>query len=183
MSTALGHSTKTLPAGTWQLDAAHSRVGFAVDYLVGTFHGTLSPVAATLMADESGPATLTGSAQVSAIRVEEPRLLGHLQSPEFFDAERTPTLEFRSTDIDRSGSDVRIAGELTIRGVSRRVELEGTISGPKPDPYGRTLLGLRLATTIDRTQFGLNWNAPLPGGRQALANHVAVTADLYLTRS
>ncbi len=181
--TTIEHTTEALPTGTWQVDAAHSRVGFAVDYLVGTFHAGFAPVEARLDVDESGRATLIGSAPISAIRVEEPNLLGHLQSPEFFDAERTPTIEFRSTEIVRSGSDVHVFGELTIRGVTRPVELHGAISGPNSDAYGRTLLGLKLEATIDRTEFGLNWNAPLPDGRQALADEVALSADLYLVRS
>lgn len=181
--TTIEHTTEAVPAGTWRVDPAHSRVGFAVEYLVGTFHGSFSPVEATLDADEGGRATLTGSAPVSAIKVEEPNLLGHLQSPEFFDAERTPAIEFRSAEIVRSGSDVHVYGELTIRGVARAVELHGTISGPNTDSYGRALLGLKLQATIDRTAFGLNWNAPLPGGRQALANEVVLSAELYLVRS
>jgi polyisoprenoid-binding protein YceI len=117
----------TLPAGRWEVDAAHSRVAFAVDYVVGTFHGSFAPVKGTL-------------------------------------------------EIDGGG-------DLSIRGVSRAVPLQRVIREPKADPFGRTLLSLRLETTIDRTAFGIDWNNPLPNGEPSLANAVDITAELYLVRS
>lgn len=173
---------ETLPAGTWQVDTVHSHVRFAVDYIVGTFHGSVSPVEATLVVDE-GWATLTGSAAVSAIRVEDESLAGHLASPDFFDAERTPEITFRSTAIERRSSDLRVLGALTIRGTSQPIELAGSIGEPVVDAYGRTLVSLKLAATVDRTAFGLNWNNPLPSGEPALANDVILTAELYLVRA
>src|SRR6266508_2425676 len=79
-----------LPTGTWQVDAVHSQVGFAVDYLVGTFRGSFSPVAGTLVVAEDGNAELQGSAEAASIKVQDADLTAHLLSPDFFDAERTP---------------------------------------------------------------------------------------------
>lgn len=179
---AILERTEALPTGAWELDAVHSRVGFAVDYLVGTFRGTLSPFAATLAVDDEGKATLAGGAEVASIKVEEPNLLGHLLSPDFFDAERTPDVRFVSTDVDVAGGEARVRGELTLRGATRQVELTGTASGPLTDAYGRERLGLRLATVVDRTQFGLEWNTPLPNGRKALADEVALEAELFFVK-
>jgi polyisoprenoid-binding protein YceI len=176
-------SKTTLPTGTWNLDATHSHVGFAVDYMVGTFRGTFSPFTATLTVAEDGTATLEGSAPVRGVRVQDENLAGHLQSPDFFDAELAPELTFRSSRIERSGEDVTINGELTIRGTTLPVVLTGTVGEPAEDPYGGTRFILRLDGTIDRTAFGVNWNNPLPNGEPALANDVAVTAELYLVRS
>jgi polyisoprenoid-binding protein YceI len=116
------------------------------------------------------------------VDVKDENLSAHLQSPDFFDAERHPELNFESTGIDLSAGTATIAGELTIKGVTRPVELTGTIAEPLADPYGRERIGLRLETALDRTDFGLEWNAPLPSGEPALADEVRLAADLYFVR-
>jgi len=183
LTTTSTENTTQLPAGTWNVDPVHSQVGFAVDYMVGTFRGTFSPVAATLAVAEDGTAELSGSAPVTGIKVQDENLTAHLLSPEFFDAERTPEIGFSADDISRSGDDVVVDGELTIKGITKPVELTGTIGDPAQDAYGNDRVGLTLATTIDRTQFGLNWNVPLPTGQPALANDVTLTAELFFVRA
>lgn len=179
---AILQTTEALPTGTWGLDAVHSRVGFAVDYLVGTFRGTFSPFSATLTVDGQGKAALAGEAEVASIEIEEPNLLGHLLAPDFFDAERTPGVRFVSTDVRVADGEAGIRGELTLRGTTREIELAGTASGPLTDPYGRERLGLRLVTVVDRTQFGLEWNTPLPNGKKALADEVTLEAELFFVK-
>src|SRR6266550_6800672 len=103
--------TKTqIPAGTWQIDATHSEVGFAVPYLGGTFRGSFSPVEATLVVGEDGTVELTGEAPVEGIQVKDENLSGHLLSPDFFDAERAPTIAFKASGLERSGNDVTVDG-------------------------------------------------------------------------
>jgi len=171
-----------LPTGTWSLDPVHSQVGFAVDYMVGTFHGTFSPVEGKLEGAEDGTARLTGRAPVTGINVQDENLAAHLQSPEFFDAERTPEITFRSTDIRRDGDRVEVDGELAIKSEMHPVQLTGTITDPADDPFGNVRIGLDLETSIDRTAFGIDWNNPLPNGEPALANEVALTANLYFVK-
>jgi polyisoprenoid-binding protein YceI len=171
-----------LPTGTWQIDATHSQVGFAVEYMVGTFRGTFSPVEAKLEVAEDGSATLTGSARVDAIKIDSEYLVTHLKGPDFFDEERAPEITFKSTEITSTGSDLTIKGELAIKGNSRPVELRGKVSGPITDGYERERLGLVLETTVDRTQFGIDWQNPLPSGEPSLANDVKLTAELYLIK-
>jgi polyisoprenoid-binding protein YceI len=171
-----------LPTGTWNVDPVHSQVGFAVEYVVGTFRGSLSPVDAKLVVDENGNAVLSGKAPVSGIKVQDENLEAHLPSPDFFDAERAPEISFDSNDVSIRDGKIAIDGALEIRGVSQPVTLEGTISEPKQDAYGRDRFNLTLETTIDRTQFGIEWNTPLPNGEQALANDVKLTAELYLVK-
>ncbi len=176
--------TKTaLPTGTWQLDPVHSHVGFAVDYIIGTFRGTFSPIEATLEVAEDGTAKLTGSAPVSGVKVQDENLAAHLQSPDFFDAERAPEITFATTDIRRDGDRVEVDGELTVKGATLPIQLEGTITDPADDPYGGVRIGLDLSTTIDRTAFGIDWNNPLPNGEPSLANEVTLTAQLYLVKA
>ena len=169
---------QAVPTGTWNADPVHSDVGFSVDYMAGTFHGTFSKFRAELVDGE-----LRGAADVASVQVKDPNLEAHLQSPEFFDAERYPELTFRSRDITRSGDEVVIQGELTMRGHTEQVELRGTITDPIGDPFGNERLGLRVETSVDRTVFGLQWNNPLPTGEPALSNEVTVTADLQLVKA
>jgi polyisoprenoid-binding protein YceI len=168
---------QALPTGTWSTDKIHSTVGFAVAYLAGTFQGTFSDFDARL-----NDGFLTGSAEVSSVQVKDPNLKTHLQSPEFFDVERFPQLSFEARDVSRSGDEIGINGELTLKGHTEPVEIKGHIIDPAPDPYGGERFGLQLETTVDRTKFGLNWNNPLPSGDPALANDVTIIVDLQLAQ-
>jgi polyisoprenoid-binding protein YceI len=174
-------STETqqaLPTGTWQVDGVHSTVGFAVPYLAGSFQGTFSDFDASL-----ADGALRGTAEVASVQVKDPNLEAHLQSPDFFDAERFPQLSFEARDVSRSGDDLTISGELTLKGHTEPVEIRGHISDPAADPYGGERFGLQLETTVDRTKFGINWNNPLPSGDPALSNDVTIVVDLQLARA
>ena len=84
--------------------------------------------------------------------------------------------------MSRSGDDLSIAGELTLKGHTEPVEIQGHISDPAPDPYGGERFGLQLEATVDRTKFGLRWNNPLPSGDKALADEVTIVVDLQLVK-
>jgi polyisoprenoid-binding protein YceI len=168
---------QALPTGTWSADTIHSTVGFAVPYMAGTFHGTFSDFHARL-----SDGALRGTAQIGSVEVKDPNLATHLQSPDFFDAERFPQLSFEANEISRSGDDLTIAGELTLKGHTEPVEISGHINDPAPDPYGGERFGLQLEAKVDRTKFGLNWNNPLPSGDPALANEVTIIVDLQLVK-
>jgi len=172
---------EVLPTGTWTLDQVHSTIGFEVEYLVGAFRGQFNDVEATLANDGDG-ISLAGSARVGSIEVKDENLSTHLQSPDFFDAERHPELTFESSGIDGSGDEVIVRGGITIKGVEKPVELTGSLTDPITDAYGRERIGLRLETTIDRTGFGVSWNMPLPDGKPALADEVKLAAELYFVR-
>ena len=168
---------QALPTGVWRADKVHSTVGFAVPYIAGSFQGTFSDFDARL----SG-GVLRGSAQVASVEVKDPNLAAHLQAPDFFDAERFPQLSFEAKDISRSGDDVTIAGELTLKGHTEPVDIKGHVNDPAPDPYGGERFGLQLEAKVDRTKFGLNWNNPLPSGDPALANEVTIIVDIQLVK-
>jgi polyisoprenoid-binding protein YceI len=172
----------SVPAGTWRLDPVHSSVGFEISYLGGTFKGQFRDVTATLAVDGE-TATLAGAAKVASVDVKDENLAAHLQSPDFFDAERHPELRFTADAISLDGETVTIPGEITIKGVTRPVEVTGTVAAPITDPYGNERIGLELSTTVDRTEFGLNWNNPLPSGEPALANEVTIIGPLYFVKA
>jgi polyisoprenoid-binding protein YceI len=163
--------------GTYVLDPIHSSASFAVKHMVvSTFRGRFERFDATLVDGK-----LTGTVDVGSIVVKDENLAAHLQSPEFFDAERHPELRFESSDI-RPGEngEVVVDGELTIRGVTKPVEARGTFEGPAVTFGDVNKVGLTLEAIIDRTEFGLNWNAPLPKGGFALANDVKLIVELEL---
>jgi polyisoprenoid-binding protein YceI len=169
--------TQAVPTGKWGIDKVHSTVGFGVDYMAGTFQGSFGDADAEL-----SDGVLSGSVKVSSIQVNDPNLAGHLQAPDFFDAERYPELKFESKDIRRDGDRLTIDGEITIKGHTEPVEISGVISGPLNDPYGGERVGLKLETTVDRTKFGVDWNNPLPSGEPALSNDVTLRAELQLSK-
>lgn len=169
--------TQVVPSGTWAVDKVHSDIGFAVDYLAGTFTGSFSDFDA-----EVRDAVLRGAARVASIQVKDPNLTAHLQAPDFFDAERHPEITFESKDIRRDGDRLTIDGEITLKGHTEPVEIAGVISDPIDDPYGGRRFGLKLEAKIDRTKFGVNWNNPLPSGEPALADVVTLIADVQLSK-
>jgi polyisoprenoid-binding protein YceI len=170
------------PVGTWQLDPVHSSVGFEVDYLAGTFKGAFRDVEATLAADDES-ARLEGTAKVASVDVKDENLAAHLQSPEFFDAERHPELRFTATELALSGETADVRGEITIKGITRPIALAGSATEPAEDAFGNQRLAIKLATTVDRTHFDLNWNLPLPTGQPALSNDVRILGDLYFVKA
>ena len=168
-----------VPTGTWRHDPVHSSISFAIKHnTVMTFSGQFGQWEATL-----GDGRLEGSAKVASVRVEDENLAGHLQTPDFFDAEQFPELRFVSSGIERDGDRISIAGDLTIKGITRAVELAGTISGPVTDGYGNERIGLELSTTLNRHDFGVSWNADLPGGGRILDDDVSVNASLALVQA
>ena len=176
-------STTGLPLGTWTLDPTHSSASFAVKHMgVATFRGRFEKFDASLTVDE-GSAELTGTVDASSIVVKDENLQGHLGAPDFFDVERYPEIAFRSTSLRRQGDEVIVDGELTIKGNTRPIEARGEIAGPAVTLGDVTKLGLTLETIVDRTEFGLNWNAPLPKGGFAVANDVKLTVELELIQA
>ena len=173
----LTESRTALPTGTWALDPVHSTIGFELPYLAGTFRGHFTDVDAKLTAE-----SLAGAARVASVDVKDENLAAHLQSPEFFDVERHPELTFASDSIERSADELNVHGEITIRGITKPVELAGTIAGPITDAFGNERVNVKLETTVDRTEFGLNWNMPLPNGQPALQDAVKLGAELYFVQ-
>ncbi len=170
-------ATQAVPAGSWSVDKVHSNVGFGIAYMAGTFSGTFSDFDAAVT-----NGALKGSARVASVQVKDPNLEAHLQSPEFFDAERHPELTFESKSIERDGDQLKIDGEITLKGHTEPVLITGVISDPIADPYGGERFGLTLEAVIDRDRFGISWNNPLPSGEPALSNRVTIAVDLQLAK-
>ena len=168
--------------GTWELDPVHSSVGFEVPYLVGTFKGQFREVEAKLVVADS-QAILEGGAKVDSVDVKDENLAAHLQSPDFFDAERHPELRFTANDIDLDSEAVLARGELTIKGITKPAEVTGTLTAPLVDAYGNERIGLELSATVDRHDFDVSWNVPLPTGQPAVGDEVKIVTELYFVRA
>ncbi len=176
-------ATETLvPEGTWNIDPSHSTLEFAVRHLgIATVKGRATGFAGTITGG-STPA-VEGTVPVASLTTFDESRDGHLASPEFFDAEQYPELQFASTSIAQDGDDLVVAGDLTIKGTTRPVELRGEVAGPGTDPWGNARIGLDLEGTIDRTEFDLRWNAPLPGGGFLLDDRVGLSASFSAVKT
>jgi polyisoprenoid-binding protein YceI len=168
-------------AGTWELDPVHSSVGFEIPYLSGTFKGQFREAQAKLVVT-GGKARLDGIANVASVDVKDENLAAHLQSPDFFDAERHPELLFSAEDLDLDSETVAARGLLTIKGVTKPVEVTGTLTPPIVDAFGRERIGLVLSAAVNRHDFGVSFSMPLPSGEPAIGDEVKIVAELYFIR-
>jgi polyisoprenoid-binding protein YceI len=178
MSTTAQQQTVSVPQGTWQADTVHSSVSFEVEYMgLQTFRGEVKDFDAALVDGK-----LAGGARIASLVTKDENLQAHLLSPEFFDAARFPEVGFSGTAVETAGAETEFEGEITIRGISRPATLTGTVVGPVVDPYGNERYSLQLETTIDRTEFGIVWNADMPNGTKALSDDVTLKAELSLVK-
>jgi polyisoprenoid-binding protein YceI len=174
---------QNISAGTWSIDKVHSHVGFAVKHMVvATFRGRFEEYDGALTVGEDGGPRLEGTVDVDSIVVKDENLAGHLKSPDFFDSERYPKIHFRSTAVRVQGGELEVEGQLTIKDSTHDVTARGTITGPHEDIAGNEKVGVELETVVDRREFGLEWNAPLPKGGVAVENDVKLEVSLELVR-
>jgi polyisoprenoid-binding protein YceI len=173
-----------ISTGTWSIDKVHSHVGFAVKHMVvANFRGRFEDYDGALTVGENGEPSLEGTVDVDSIVVKDENLAGHLKSPDFFDSERHPKISFRSTAVRvQEGGQLEVEGELTVKDRTHNVTARGTISGPHEDIAGNDKLGIELETVVDRREYGLEWNAPLPKGGFAVENDVKLQVSLELVR-
>jgi polyisoprenoid-binding protein YceI len=170
--------------GTYTTDPVHSSFAFAVRYMgVSTFRGTLNEVNAAFVAGPHG-ASLQGAAQVESISIRTPEAFrDHVLSEELFDVANHPQVTFRSTRVELAEDGRAVVdGELTIKGTTRPVHADGSWT-PEAELFGTRKGGLTLTAIVDRTAYGLDWNADLPTGGKALADDVTLTVELTLIAS
>jgi polyisoprenoid-binding protein YceI len=171
--------------GAFVADRNHSSVVFSVRHIkVSRFRASFADVEAHL-ATEQDRVRLEGRARVDSISIAEPpELREHVVSgKDFFDAGEHPEIRFRSNrvDFDDEGT-IRVSGELDLRGVSGPIEASGTYRAPVADPFGANRAAIELATTIDRRNWGFDWQLPLPDGDDALGWEVELDVRLELVQ-
>jgi polyisoprenoid-binding protein YceI len=171
-----------IPAGTWTIDPSHSTLEFGVRHLgIATVKGRASGFQGTIVGGEA--ASIEGTVPAGALTTFDETRDEHLRSPEFFDVERHPELRFESTSVVERDGGLVVTGELTVKGITQPVELTGRFAGSTTDPWGNERIGVELAGTVDRTAFGLRWNAPLPGGGLLLADEVRLVAGFSAVKA
>ncbi len=179
-------SATPIPAGTWTVDPAHSRVGFAVKHLgIATVRGQFDRFEGTLaVGDDLSGSTISASIDTASINTSEEQRDAHLRSPDFFDAEAHPKLVFESTAIAPVDDETfRVAGELTMHGVTRPVELEAVVEGTETDPWGNERVGLQLTGQLNRGEFGMTFNQALGGGNVLVSDKVKLSLDISAVKA
>ena len=164
-ATLVAGDTVASPPAAWTIDRSHSELSFRVRHLTGRVRGYFRDWSGTVTADpaELAAGSVTVEVKTASVNTEQERRDTHLRSPDFFDAEKFPTMTFTSTRVDVNGKDITITGNLTIKDVTKPVVLKGTFNGRITDPQGRERLGFEASTTIDRREFGLVWNRMVEG--------------------
>lgn len=177
-------ATKT-GASVWEIDSAHSSAQFSVRHLmIANVKGEFSKVSGRAHLDDQNlqHSAVEAAVDVGTISTREADRDAHLKSPDFFDAAKFPTMQFKSKRVVRSsGESLKLIGDLTIRGVTREVTFE--VEGPTPavkDPWGKLRRGVSATTKINRKDFGLTWNAALETGGVLVGDEVGITLDIEL---
>lgn len=175
--------TTVIPQGSYAADPAHSSVEFGVRHMgLATIRGRASAVAATLDATGGTP-VLEGTIDAASLTTYDEQRDGHLASPDFFDSARFPTITFHSSEFDpQADGSFRLAGELTMKGVTKPVELHATVTGSGQDPWGNERIGLDISGILRRSEYGVSWNAPLPGGGLLLDDRVQLEASFSFVK-
>ena len=168
--------------GAYQLDAAHSRLGFAVRYaLVTKVHGRFDSFEGRVHLDASDPTRCSVALTIDArsIRTNNADRDGHLCSADFFDVERHPTITFESTGVTAMGDrHYRVTGDLTIKAITRPIELDLTYEGSSVDPYSQTRVGIDGSGSLNRSDWGLTWNVALEAGGLMLSDGIDLELDI-----
>jgi polyisoprenoid-binding protein YceI len=178
-------STEQL-TGTWAIDPAHSRLGFSVRHAgIATVRGSFTGFEGQLVLDGATPANSKASATVQAATFDtgNEQRDSHIKSPDFLDVEQYPTLTFASTEVRPDGDGYVVVGDLTIRGVTRPVEIAVEVEGQAVDPFGNTRVGFSGETQINRKDFGLTWNAALETGGVLVGDKVKITLDISAVKA
>ncbi len=174
-------TTTALPTGTWTVDPAHSKVGFAVKHMgIATVRGEFTEFEGMLeIAEDLSSAKAYGTVKAESVDTNEPQRDDHLRSPDFFDVAQFPELRFESTSIEAlDDEEFRITGKLTIHGVTNDVVLHADLQGTDIDPWGNERVGLEVTGQISRGDYGMKFNQALGSGNMLVADRVKLALDI-----
>jgi polyisoprenoid-binding protein YceI len=177
--------TTLIPTGTWSVDRAHSKVGFAVKHMgIATVRGEFKDFEGTL---EIGPdlskSRMHGKVRTASIDTNDADRDAHLLSPDFFDAEANPEITFESTRIEPAGDNtLRVTGNLTMHGVTKEITLDAHVVGVDVDPWGNQRVGLEVSGELSREDFGMTFNQALGSGNLLVGDKVRLALDISAVR-
>ncbi|MEX2627047.1 MAG: YceI family protein [Ilumatobacteraceae bacterium] len=184
MSTTDQISTQ-LPAGTWTVDPVHTTIGFVARHMmVSKVRGTFGEFSADVtIGDDPLQSTVSAEVQMASIDTGNADRDGHLRTNDFFDIENHPTMTLRSTGIEAKGDGDVMHADLTVRGVTRSVDVDLEFNGTAQDPWGGTRAGITATTTINRKDFGIEWNTALETGGVLVGDKVDLELDVQLVKA
>ena len=171
--------------GTWTIDPAHTRLGFIARHaMVTKVRGTFEDVAGTLVIDAANPSGSTAqvSVQLASVNTGSADRDAHLRSPDFFDVEVNKEMTFASTAVKQDGDEFIMVGDLTIKGVTRTIELELEPTGVVTDPFGQVRAGFEGEAELSRKEFGLTWNVALEAGGVLVSDKIKIQLDVAATK-
>jgi polyisoprenoid-binding protein YceI len=177
--TTLTTSIPGLVAGTYAIDAAHSEIGFTVRHLMTKVRGTFKEYAGEIVVkDTLEESTANVTVELSSVDTRSEQRDGHLRSGDFFDVEKSPKMTFASTALVPNGDDYTLVGELTIKDVSKPIELAVEFLGVEQNAYGQTIIGFEATASISRKDWGIDFNVPLEGGKLLVGDKVDIHLDV-----
>ena len=180
MSTTTSAAT-LIPTGTWTVDPAHSKVGFAVKHMgIATVRGEFTSFEGTLeIGEDLSTARVYGTVKAESVDTNEPQRDDHLRSPDFFDVAQFPELRFESTSIEAlDDEEFRITGKLTIHGVTDDIVLHADLQGTDIDPWGNERVGLEVTGQLSRGDFDMKFNQALGSGNMLVSDKVTLALDI-----
>lgn len=152
---------------SWQLDSSHTQIHFSVKHMmISTVRGQFNSFTAEAEIDPSdfSKSSVVATAEVASISTGEAQRDGHLRSADFFDGDNHPTLTLKSRKVTKKGDDVTVEADLTIRGITQPITLQGELTGPLKDPWGNERVGFSVTGELEREKFDLKWNQALEAG-------------------
>ena len=178
-------TTLSLPVGTWTIDPTHTRVGFVARHMMVTkVRGSFTEFTADIeIAENPSDSTLTAEVQMASIDTGNADRDGHLRTNDFFDIEAHPTMRLVATGFEGSGTSYVMRADLTIKGVTKLVEFDLEFDGVGQDPWGGTRAGFTATATINRKDWGIEWNAPLEAGGVLVGEKIQIELDVQLVKS
>jgi polyisoprenoid-binding protein YceI len=181
---AVSPSTAAAQAPTWQIDATHSELSFRIRHYLTRVRGTFGKWSGSVTADPK--ALNQGSVEVTidakSIDTNDERRDNHLRSPDFFATDSFPTMAFKSSRVEVKGESIKVYGDLTMRGITKPVVLEGTYNGVAKDAQGKERIGFEASTKINRLDHKVTWNRALEGGGAMLGDEVEISIQIEAVR-
>ncbi|MBI2872511.1 MAG: polyisoprenoid-binding protein [Chloroflexi bacterium] len=170
---------------SWDIDRSHTSIEFSARHMMVTrVKGRFDRWSGTVNFDEKDPtrSSVEVEVDVASINTSEPQRDAHLRSPDFFDAEKSPVMTYKSRRVERHGDRYRVIGDLTIRDITREVPLDVEFAGLATDPYGNARAGFSATASLSRKDFGLRWNMPLEAGGWVVGDTVNISIDAELVK-
>ncbi len=175
---------RSVAADTYNVDTNHSTVGFSVSHLViNKVHGKFNEFSGTVVVDNNAITEAKGTIQAKSVDTGIARRDAHLRTPDFFDAQKYPTITFVSKRAEKQGDETVLIGDFTMRGVTKEIALPVKLSGPITDPWGGTRIGLEAKTKVSRKDYGISYNQSSKTGTAVVGDEIEIEINAEAVRA